>query len=540
MWMRSQQQRSWRHFWSVCVHRLVAQQLVYDSIMAMGIKLKIVVLLLLAVGQVTFAGQADTKKAVVIPCTGMIDDGLYRSIRRRSESAIKVGADYLIYQISTYGGLAEAADNISKYLIFDVPKRARTVAYISTEAISAGAMIAVSCQDVIMRSHSTIGDCAPIALGQRLEGVEREKTESFIRATFDRAAKANGYPAALLRAMVTMEVELYRVRNRQTGEYEFFEQRQIPNDPNRYELATAELIDPNDRILTLHAEDAHRYGLARAVVEDVNDLVAFLEDRDGVTIDRPLPILETTWSEEMVRMLNHPVVSGVILTIALIAIYMELSTPGIGLPGLVALICLVILGASKYMTGLANWLEVALVIVGLVLLFLELFVLPGFGFVGITGIACLLAGLFGMLVKNPPNRPPWPQTQQDWNTFVQGSAGLLIGVGGFVVFLVIAARYLPKFRVFGGLVLVPGGTQPQGLEPDQAVLDQMAPDIGQVGVVESTLRPAGKVRFDKSLVDCIAYGLFVAAGTKVRVVEVQGNKVFVEPLKDDSGGHSNP
>lgn len=528
---------------SVCVNRFVARQLVYDSIMAMSNTVttrSIFALLVLVVGQIAWAGKADTKKAVIIPCTGLIDDGLYRSIRRRSEAAIRVGADYLIYQISTYGGLAEAADNISKYLIFDVPKRARTVAYVSTEAISAGAMIAVSCQDVIMRSHSTIGDCAPIALGQKLEGVEREKTESFIRAAFDRAAKANGYPVALLRAMVTMEVEVYRLRNRQTGEYEFFEQRQMPKDPNRYELATAELIDPNDRILTLHAEDALKYGLARAVVEDVNDLVVFLEDRDGVTIDRPLQLLETSWSEEMVRMLNHPVVSGVLLTVALIAIYIELSTPGIGLPGVVALICLAILGASKYMTGLANWLEVVLVIAGLVLLFLELFVLPGFGFVGITGIACLLAGLFGMLVKNPPDRLPWPRTPQDWNIFVDGSAGLLIGTGGFVIFLVIATRYLPKFKIFGGLVLAPGEGQLQGLEPGRAAFDQVALRIGQVGAVESTLRPAGKVRFDKSLVDCIAYGQFVPAGTKVKVVEVQGNKVFVEPLKDDSGGHSSP
>ena len=171
------------------------------------------------------AGTQDTKAAVII-CEGMIDNGLFESIKRRSQKALDEGAEYLIFEISTYGGVLQSADDISKYLILDIGKKVHTVAYITTEAISAGAMISVSCQDIIMRENTTIGDCAPIVLGGKLEGVEREKVESFTRAAFARAAEANGYPAALLKAMVTMQTKVYRVKDLQTGKYEFFESAQ--------------------------------------------------------------------------------------------------------------------------------------------------------------------------------------------------------------------------------------------------------------------------------------------------------------------------
>ena len=182
-------------------------------------------------------------KAAIIPCQGLIDQSLLYSIKRRTETALHEGADYLIYEISTYGGLVDAADSIAKYLIQQVAPRGHTVAYVTTEAISAGALISVSCQDIIMQENTTIGDAAPITMGGKLEGVEREKAESFVRAAFQRAAEANGYPPLLLKAMVTMQIEVYRVRNLDTGQYEFFEGDNLPKDPNQYDVKSA----PEDR-----------------------------------------------------------------------------------------------------------------------------------------------------------------------------------------------------------------------------------------------------------------------------------------------------
>ena len=289
-----------------------------------------------------------------------------------------------------------------------------------------------------MLEDTTIGDCAPVMLGGKLEGVEREKSESFIRAAFDRAAEANGYPQALLRAMVSKQIEVHRVKNIKTGEYEFFESVRLPKDPNVYNLDDKELIVEDDKLLTLIASDAVEYGVARAVVKDQSAVLDFLSERDGVVIEGEPMLLETLWSEEMVRWLNSPAVMAVLVMLAMMGVYMELSTPGVGLPGLVAVICIATIIGSKYLVGLANWVEVALFIVGIGLLFVELLVLPGFGIAGILGIVCMTAGLFGMLVKNPPDRLPWPQTQTDWTLFTSGVWGLLFGfVGfGFLVWLV--------------------------------------------------------------------------------------------------------
>jgi len=469
-------------------------------------------------------------KAAVIPCKDMIDEGLYKSIRRRTAEALDAGAEYLIYEIGTYGGLLKSADDISKYFILDVGKKAHTVAYITTEAISAGAMISVSCQDIIMRENTTIGDCAPIQLGGKLEGIEREKMESFTRAAFRRAAKANNYPEALLKAMVTQQIDVYRLKNLETGEYEFFEGNRLPRDPNVYSLADKELVDPNDEILTLTASDALKYGVARALVNDLDGALDFLAKRDGVRFTKTIR-LETIWSEEMVRWVNSPAVMSILVMVALLGVYIELNTPGIGLPGLVAVSCFVIIIGSKYLTGLANWVEVALFVLGVLLLAIEVFVLPGFGIAGFLGISCILAGLFGMLVKNPPDKLPWPQSQVDWDIFANGAIGLLFGFTGFVVFAWLAAKWMPRLQFLSGLLLVPTAAK-QGSEVELSMTvpphaATTAVKTGDVGEVLSKLRPAGKARFGEAIIDVVAEAEFLDKRTKVEIISVHGNRVVV-------------
>ncbi len=480
--------------------------------------------------------QGRTVKAAVIVCKGMIDDGLYKSIRRRTQIALDAGAKYLIYEIGTYGGLLEAGDNISKYFILDVAKKAHTTAYITTEAISAGAMISVSCQDIIMLENTTIGDCAPIQLGGKLEGVEREKAESFVRAAFKRAAEANGYPAVLLKAMVSMQTEVYRLKNLQTGEYEFFDADRLPKDPNVYDLDGKEMIVRGNELLTLTASQALEYGIARAVVRDRTGMLDFLAKRDGVVFAGEPVVLETNWSEEMVRWLNSPAVMGVLVMLALLGVYIEFSTPGVGLPGLVAVICLTIIIGSKYLVGLANWVEVALFILGVILLLVEIFILPGFGVAGFLGIAFILAGLFGMLVKNPPDKLPWPETQFDWQLFKNGILGLSFGFAGFLVLAWLLAKYLPRFQFLSGLILVPAASK-QGGEMKVSMTrppenETAGINVGDIGEVISTLRPAGKAKFADAIVDCIASGEFLDKGTKIEIIQIYGNKVVVKAAKN--------
>jgi membrane-bound serine protease (ClpP class) len=400
--------------------------------------------------------EQPSVKAAVIICKGDISGTLYKSIQRRTQIARDKGAEYLIYEIQTYGGLVSAADEISKYFL-KAGKEAHTVAYITTEAISAGALISVHCQDIIMLENTTIGDCAPITImpNQKLEGVEREKAESFIRGLFDRAANANGYPRALLRAMVTMQIEVYRVKNIKTGEDEYFEKDELPKDPNKYDLGNKELAVRDDQLLTLIATDALEHDIARAVVKDLAGVLDFLSKRDGVTFAEEPIVLETLWSEEMVRWLNSPAVMGILVMLALLGVYVEFNTPGLGLPGLVAAICFAIIIGSKHLHGLANWVEVAVFLVGVVLLLVEIFILPGFGIAGFSGIVCIFAGLFGMLIRNAPDELPWPQDPIAWNDFTWGVMGLAGGFIGFVVLAWVLAKYLPRMQFLSGLILLP-------------------------------------------------------------------------------------
>ncbi len=475
---------------------------------------------------------APEAKAVVISLKGMIDQGLFDSLVRRSETAIDAGAGYLIYEIETYGGLVDAADSIAKYFIQTIGDRALTVAYVQTEAISAGALISVSCNNIIMRQSTTIGDSAPITMGGALEGVEREKAESFIRAAFQRAAEANGYPELLLKAMVTMQIEVWRVQNLSTGQWEFFEGDNLPTDPNEYDLDTAEEIVGPDELLTLTASQALEYEVADAVVDDLEGALAFLEMRDGVQFSEPVMRLETNWSEEMVRWLNSPAVMGVLVMLALLGVYIEFSTPGLGLPGLVAVICFALIVGSKYLTGLANWVEIVLLAAGVILLLIELFVLPGFGIAGILGIVLLLGGLFGMLIRNAPGQLPWPEGPEDWTVLTNGLLGLIYGFVGFLVLASVLSRFLPKLQFMSGLILMPTPAMPRGAgaplditAPPESTRDRVR--IGDVGEVIAKLRPAGKARFGDAVVDVVATAEFLDRGTKVEIVEIHGNRVVV-------------
>ncbi|AQT69154.1 hypothetical protein STSP2_02341 [Anaerohalosphaera lusitana] len=480
--------------------------------------------------------NVTTTQSARIPCRGLIDDGLFESIKRRTTEAVENGATYLFYEIDTYGGLVKSADDISKYLILKVPSLypdVHTVAYVSTQAISAGAMISVSCQDIIMRENTTIGDSAPIVMGGKLEGVEREKQESFIRAIFERAAEANNYPEPLLKAMVSQGIAVYRVKNLETGEFEFFEAENLPEGSQKYALDEKELIISDERILTLTASDAEKYGVARAVVDDFQGALDFIAERDGIKFTGDTIIYKPNWSEQMVRMLNSPAVASILVMLALLGAYIELNTPGLGLPGLVAVICVVTLVGSKYLIGMANWVEVAILVLGLILLAVEIFIIPGFGVAGIAGIICIALGIFGMLIRNAPDEIPWPQTEFDWDLFIQGMLSMLVGFIAFIAGAIAVGRFLPKIQFLSGLILSPASTSDFATAeisatPEVAASDFQKVHVGDTGVVTSPLRPCGSARFGDVVVDVVAQAQFLPSSTPVEIVEIHGNRIVVK------------
>ena len=479
---------------------------------------------------------SNEKIAAVITCHAMIDQGLYESIKRRGQEAIEAGAAYLILEVETYGGRVDSADSISKYLIQDLPDNIHTIAYVKTEAISAGSMISVSCRDIIMRKDTTIGCSAPIIMGDSEMGeAEREKSESFVRATFSRAAQANGYPKALLQAMVSQDIEVWQVKNRQTAQVEYFEKEFLPTDPNAFDIANKKLIVKEGQLLTLTDQEALEYGIARAIVGNLEEAVEFIEERDGVAISDNILRMETMWSEEMVRWLTSPMVVSILVLGIFLGIYVEFNTPGLGLPALLAVTCLVILVGSKYLTGMANWIEMAILCIGFILVMVEIFVIPGFGVAGVAGMFCIFAGLFGMLVKNAPNEIPWPKGEVAWGVFTDGLSAFAIGFILFIIVAVILAKYMDRLPFLRSFVLKASlagkeHTVSRTCEPEHRATPV---EVGQTGEAVSALRPAGKAIFGTCIIDVVTDGAFIEQGKQVSVLEVHGNRVVVLEMAEN-------
>jgi membrane-bound serine protease (ClpP class) len=218
----------------------------------------------------------------------------------------------------------------------------------------------------------------------------------------------------------------------------------------------------------------------------------------------------------------------------MLGVYIELNTPGLGLPGLLAVTCIIIIIGSKYLVGMANWVEVAIFAIGIILLAVEVFVIPGFGITGFLGIIFIFAGLFGMLIRNPPGEVPWPKTDFAWDLFLDGLGGLSIGFVGFLCLAYLFARYLPKMYFLRGLMLQPAAAGEQ-LPPS---ITTTAPrstgidiNVGDIGEVVSPLRPAGQARFAQATVDVVTVGEFLENGTKVRIMEIHGNRIVVRETK---------
>ena len=467
------------------------------------------------------------------PITSKTHDAIRRKVTRRA-----AGAEIIIFDMNTPGGEMGAMRKISR-LIVDELENIYTVAYINPEAFSAGAIISLACNEIVMVPTAVIGDAMPIMIGPggtlvRIPDKVRGKIESAARAEVRVLAKRNGYNEALCQAMITIDMEIWLIRHRRTGEVRVVDRAEwrgrvagVPTTRPSGAAAPADApweyvltIDGPGELVTLTAGEALRYGLAAHVLKDMGALKTHYD-----IVAEPV-VLGDNWSEKLVEFLMHPAVLGFLFFVAILCTYVEINTPGFGVAGGVAIACAAVILGSRYLTGLASAWEIALFALGVVLLLVEIFITPGFGVLGTLGIICCVVGLLAMIVPNAPDKLPWPEGPLDWSVFTNGilalSLGFLAAIGGSII----VARYLPEVPVAGKLVLAPprlGGVGPAG---EGAAILQVRP--GQVGRVVQTCRPVGKIQIGDALVDAIADGAFLSAGTDVVVLRNEGNRVVVE------------
>lgn len=434
-----------------------------------------------------WAPQAQPAKPFVyrVAIDGTIDLGLAPYVQRAVRQAESDGAAALVLEINTFGGRVDAAVQIRDTLI---DSKVQTLAFVNKRAISAGALIALASHRIAMAGGSTMGAATPVQIGGTGGAAlpTEEKTVSYVRKEFRATAESRGRPAAVAEAMVDADVV-------------------IPG-----------LVEKG-KLLTLTTDEA----LAHKVIDFRADSLADALARAGLAGAEVRPV-EPNWAEEVVRVLTHPVLSSLLVSVAMLGILVELRTPGFGFAGAVGLASLGLFLWGHWLVALAGWEELLLLAAGIVLLLLELLVIPGFGIAGVLGIAALLAGLVMSMIG------PGNTAQLIATVGVRVGLALVVALGLSLVLM----RFLVKLPVGRKLVLQ---TQLRGPEGYASAPESDVSLLGKHGQTRSMLRPAGIAEIDGRRVDVVTEGELLAAGEPVVVIRVDGNRVVVQKAKGREG-----
>lgn len=494
----------------------------------------------------TFSPASAPVPAAVIQLEGEINDYTYRDLVRRIDDAKLNGAAAIILEIDSYGGLVTAGLETSRFIKKqDVP----VVAFVRHKAISAGAMIALACDAIYMARHTTLGDAAPIAMGgdglKELGATERAKIESPIVEDFRDSAERNGYNALLVESMVVLGRDVYYVQDK-SGNKRFMSGEEWEKISDRGEwspvIPDRNPVDTKQSLLTVNATVAKQVGLCRGIAESAAEVASAKGWRIVAQYSQ-------TWGDQVIALLSSMAVRSLLITVLVIAIYIALNAPGHGAPEAVAAICLAVLLGVPLLTGYAQWWEILLVLIGLVLLAVEIFVIPGFGVMGVSGILLIMAGLVMTFVpREPPHMPGvLPSLQATRSALATGVFLVVSSLTLALLVCAILARYLPGLPLFDRLVLtrtVGGGVADTNMahEDPNAVAARAPVVVGEGGMTLTDLRPGGTAQFVDAAtgrprnVDVVSDSGFVAARALIVVHALRGAEVVVRKSTSDSGG----
>jgi membrane-bound serine protease (ClpP class) len=421
----------------------------------------------------------------VAPIEGVIDLGLAPFVQRVLDEAADAGAAAVVLEINTFGGRVDAAVQIRDALL---NARVRTVAFINKRAISAGALISLSAETIVMAGGGSIGAATPVQAGQPGAGAQpvEEKTVSYVRTEFRATAERRKRSPRLAEAMVDADVE-------------------IPG------------VIEKGKLLTLTTDEALKLKLADFRAETLESALEQLGIR-GAEIRRAEP----NWAELIVRFLTHPIVSSLLITIGTLGIILELRTIGFGIAGVLGISSLALFFWGHWLVQLAGWEELLLVAAGLTLLAVEVFVIPGFGIAGILGIVTLLSGLILSLIGSGA-------TQE----FIFWAAGrvvlaLLVAIAVAVAIL----RALPRLPWGRRLVLQTGLTPGEGYGVPPGAEKRW---LGKTGRAVSSLQLGGTAEIDGVRVDVVSDGELIEPGVPVEVTRLDGGRIVVRRITTVAG-----
>lgn len=420
---------------------------------------------------------SSQSKVYLARIDGEIDLGLSPYIARVISEAEKNNADAIIFKINTFGGRVDAATQIKDAIL---NSKVQTIAFINNRAISAGALIALSCNKIVMVPGSSIG--AATVVDQTGEKVS-EKYQSYMRSEMRSTAEKNGRNTSIAEGMVD-------------------------------ERVVVEGLVDSTKLITLTSSEALKYEIADTIVNNTEELLAAFNLTKTQIVD-----IDSNWAEDVVRFLNNPIISSILIMIGFFGLFAEVKTPGWGVPGTAGLVALALFFGSSYILELASIVEILLFLVGLSLIALEIFVIPGFGFAGISGIIMVVLSLFLSLVGGMP--------YFDFSFISMAIIQLTVALLAALILIFILAKYLPRSRTFHKLVLDEEESSSKGFVT-YTKFDEL---LGKEGIALTTLRPAGTAGIGDQRVDVVTDGQYIEKDSKIKVVKVEGIKVVVKEIR---------
>lgn len=468
----------------------------------------------------------------VIEFKGAIDRKLGIYFNNRMATAEKSGVDLLIIEIDSPGG--EKLESLRMARMLRDCQWAYTVAIISNEAMSGGALVSLGCDEILIDPNGKFGDAGEIQFDPEEWAwrLIQPKIKSYLSRDARDLAQSKGRPADLAEAMVDKDVLVYVNNPNANGDQpklaDQLEFTAVRSDAAAKPDAPWELVPESgpERFLTLSGQRAVELGMAQGTEGSREQAAAAL----GVEVNQ-LRIFRPTTSDSLAYYLNLPLFTGLLILVGLVAFYFELSSPGLGVGGLLSALCATMFFWSRFLGGTSGWLEIILFVAGIIFLFTEVFVIPGFGIPGAAGLALI----FSSAILASQNFVI-PTTSEEWNQSLTSALILLISSCAFLVAAVFISKRIGSIPVFNRMVLAPA--------PIESKLDQKldshgkpiqpphpAVSVGDWGRTESLLRPSGRAKFGDRSADVISDGAFVEIGAQVRVIKITGNIITVTEIE---------
>ncbi|MEN9764762.1 MAG: hypothetical protein RL397_717 [Pseudomonadota bacterium] len=430
------------------------------------------------------APRGPQKVVYVAQIQGIIDLGLAPFVERVIQDATQAGAAAVVLDINTFGGRVDAAVQIRDSLL---NSKVPTIAFINKRAISAGALISLASEKIVIGTGGTIGAATPVQAGQpgaTAQPVE-EKTVSYVRKEFRATAEARKRPLLIAEAMVDADIVISGVTTK-------------------------------GKLLTLTTDESLRLKVADYQADTLEEVLKVL-GLEGAEI-RPATM---NWAENVLRFLTHPVVSSLLITLAMVGILIELRTPGFGFPGVIGVSSLGLFLWGHWIVKLAGWEELLIAAIGAVLVVVDLIFIAGFGLAGFTGILAIFAGLV-MSMVGPGDTP-----QFIIQTTGRVVVSVLLAIAASLVFM----RLLPGMPIGRKLILETALEAGKGFESaptsDHAL-------IGKTGKASTALHPAGIAQIQGERIDVVSEGELIDAGESISVVRVDGNRVVVRRIEQST------